>query len=87
MEVVLQGALNHHGFVRDYGDLRALKEYLDAEFDHRLLNDVLGALAPTAENLAWTLYIWCRAQWPEVIAVRVSETSKKWAEFRRERES
>lgn len=73
-------ALSPDGFVRDYHDLAALKAHIDAEFDHRHLNDVLPM--PTAENLARYFHDWARARWPEVSAVRVSETPKTWAEYR-----
>jgi 6-pyruvoyltetrahydropterin/6-carboxytetrahydropterin synthase len=73
--------LNRLGFVRDYGELVQLKRYIDDQFDHRHLNDVL-AINPTAENLAATLFHFCASMWPEVSAVRVSETPKTWAEFR-----
>lgn len=73
-------ALSPDGFVRDYHDLAALKAHIDAEFDHRHLNDVL--LMPTAEKLARYFHDWARARWPEVSAVRVSETPKTWAEYR-----
>lgn len=73
--------LNDDGFVRDYGQLKPLKAYLDDNFDHRHLNDVMN-VASTAENLARHLYDWCVARWPETTSVKVSETSKTWAEFR-----
>ena len=73
--------LNADGFVRDYQELAALKEYIDGTLDHRHLNDVLD-VPTTAENLARHLYGWCAARWPETAAVRVSETPKTWAEFR-----
>lgn len=73
--------LNADGFVRDYRELRPLKDYLDAVFDHRHLNDVLDAPS-TAEHLARHFYDWCKARWPETAAVRVSETPKTWAEYR-----
>lgn len=70
------------GFVRDYGALAPLKRLLDESLDHRHLNDVLGSpQATTAEALARWLFEWCRAEWPEVVAVRVSETDKTWAEY------
>jgi 6-pyruvoyltetrahydropterin/6-carboxytetrahydropterin synthase len=75
-------ALNAHGFVRDYLDLGALKRYIDDEIDHRHLNDVLGDDGVTAERMAKHFYDWCAARWPEVTAVRVSETPKTWAEYR-----
>lgn len=74
-------ALNDDGFVRDYHDLGELKQHLDAQFDHRHLNEVLDG-PPTAEALARHFFDWCRARWPEVSAVRVSETPRTWAEFR-----
>ncbi|MDC0739122.1 6-carboxytetrahydropterin synthase QueD [Cognatishimia sp. SS12] len=73
--------LNADGFVRDYGELRALKDYIDARFDHRHLNDVFDGIS-TAENMARHFFDWCAARWPETVAVRVSETPKTWAEYR-----
>lgn len=73
--------LNSDGFVRDYHELGALKDYIDAQFDHRHLNDVLNVQS-TAENLARHFFEWCKARWSEVSAVKVSETPKTWAEYR-----
>lgn len=73
--------LNTDGFVRDYHDLSALKDYIDGTLDHQHLNDVLN-VHTTAENIARHLYEWCAARWPEVSAVKVSETPKTWAEYR-----
>jgi len=73
--------LNNDGFVRDYGELKVLKAYIDEKFDHRHLNDVLE-LPTTAENLAKHFFEWCQSQWSETSSVRVSETPKTWAEFR-----
>ena len=81
VELVLQReTLAGIGFVVDYRDLQPFKEYLDARFDHRHLNDVVD-FEPTAENLARHFYEWGKQQWPEVSAVRVSETEKTWAEY------
>ena len=83
VEVVLQsGKLNEIGFVRDYTELNLLKKKIDDELDHRHLNDVLGDECVTAEQLAKWLYDWCKTRWPEVTAVRISETPKTWAEYR-----
>ena len=79
---VLLGAhvLNGDGMVRNYRDLRAFKAYLDDELDHRHLNDVLGGGAnTTAERLAEHFYHVAHTRWPEVVAVRVSETPDTWA--------
>ncbi len=83
VEVVLQSAtLDAAGFVRDYGELSAVKDFLDATLDHRHLNDVFGHDRTTAEVIGKWLYDWCKARWPEVIAVRVSETPRTWAEYK-----
>lgn len=83
VEVELQSKdLNQYGFVKDYRDLDDLKTYIDEQFDHRHLNDVLGDNNVTAENIAKHFYDWCKAQWPEVVAVRVRETPKSCAEYR-----
>ena len=73
--------LNADGFVRDYGELKPLKTYIDETFDHRHLNDVLDFVS-TGENMARHLYEWCAQHWPETTAVKVSETPKTWAEYR-----
>jgi 6-pyruvoyltetrahydropterin/6-carboxytetrahydropterin synthase len=81
VEVELQTeVLNDVGFVVDYGDLKPLKEYIDGTLDHRHLNDVLP-FQTSAENMARHLYQWSKAIWPQVSAVRVSETPKTWAEY------
>lgn len=80
--------LDDRGFVVDFADLDAFKNYLDDRFDHRHLNDVLE-VAPTSENLARHFYEWSlkhlssrTGTW--VAAVRVSETPSTWAEFTRQ---
>ncbi|MCF8495712.1 MAG: 6-carboxytetrahydropterin synthase QueD [Alphaproteobacteria bacterium] len=74
--------LNGTGFVRDYRELDALKDYIDQKIDHRHLNDVLGEDKTSAECIARHFYDWCKKRWPEIQAVRVSETPRTWAEFR-----
>lgn len=83
VEVELQAEkLNKYGFVRDYKELDGLKTYIDEKIDHRHLNDLFGDDNTTAEHMAKHFYDWCKARWPEVTAVRVSETPKSWAEYR-----
>lgn len=86
--VVVLGSneLNEHGFVKDYGELKPLKEYIDTAMDHRHLNEVLG-FQTTAENMAKHLFKLCQFQfgWEEVIEVRISETPKTWARYREEK--
>lgn len=79
--IELTGELDERGFVVDYGDLASLKQMIDSTLDHRHLNDVLPCY-PTAENIAKWLYDWAKKQWPQVTAIRVSETEKTWAEYR-----
>ncbi len=83
VEIVLESEhLNKDGFVRDYRELSALKDYIDERLDHRHLNEVLGDNNVTAEQLAKHLYDWAKPQFPETVAIRVSETPKTWAEYR-----
>jgi len=83
VEVELQSKkLDKRGFVRDYRELDALKQYIDDTVDHRHLNEVLGDDNTTAECIAKHFYDWCKDKWPEVCAVRVKETPKTCAEYR-----
>jgi len=83
VELQLSGTpeqLDEAGFVRDYGDLIEFKRWLDAEVDHRHLNDLLPeGLNPSAENLAIWLYRLWRPLFPQLSGVGVSETPKTWA--------
>lgn len=83
VEVILQAQeLDQIGFVRDYRELGALKDLIDETFDHRHLNEVLGHDRTTSEVIAKWIYDWCKERWPEVVAVRISETPRTWAEYR-----
>jgi len=80
VEVELQShRLDDRGFVVDYGELKALRHHLDANFEHRCLNDFFSQ--PTAETIAAQLFHWCKQRWPQTVAVSVSETPKTWARF------
>jgi 6-pyruvoyltetrahydropterin/6-carboxytetrahydropterin synthase len=74
--------LTPDGFVRDFRDLDDFKKWLDEKVDHRHLNDVMGPVPPTSENLAIWIHGTWHARYPELAAVRVSETPKTWAVFR-----
>lgn len=74
--------LDDTGFVRDYRELDAFTQWLDDTLDHRHLNEILGSLQPSAENLALWIHDHWRNQLPELAAVRVSETPRTWAEYR-----
>lgn len=73
--------LNANGFVRDYNELKPIKEYIDTYLDHRNLNDILAPLNSSAENLAKMLYDIFKPQFPELYAVEVSETPKTTATY------
>jgi 6-pyruvoyltetrahydropterin/6-carboxytetrahydropterin synthase len=75
-------ALTPAGFVRDYGDLSGFRAWIDESLDHRHLNDVVKEANPSAENLAMWIFEHWDDVYPELSAVRVSETPKTWAEFR-----
>ncbi|MFD8967804.1 6-pyruvoyl tetrahydropterin synthase family protein [Streptomyces sp. NPDC059568] len=77
--------LTEPGFVRDYRDLDAFKKWMDDTLDHRHLNEAMGGgISPSAENLAvWIFDLW-KERFPELMAVRISETPKTWAEYRPE---
>ena len=80
VEVFLESpTLDQVGFVRDYGELAAFKQWLDATFDHQVVNSVVPQ--PTAENMAHLIYLRASSMYHEVTAVRVSETGKTSAWF------
>jgi 6-pyruvoyltetrahydropterin/6-carboxytetrahydropterin synthase len=74
--------LDRAGFVRDFGELGVVKTWIDDEVDHRHLNDVLGELNPSAEHIAQWIFDHWKEKFPELTAVRVSETPRTWAEYR-----
>lgn len=74
--------LDATGFVVDYGELSQFGNWLDEQFDHRHLNDVVE-FNPTAELLSE--YIYSKAHFfglSQVVAVSWSETPKTWATYR-----
>jgi 6-pyruvoyltetrahydropterin/6-carboxytetrahydropterin synthase len=67
--------------VVDYGDLKPFQDYIDTTLDHKNMNDVLE-VPTTAENIAKHLHSVAWKMFHDVaITVRVSETSKTWAEY------
>ena len=69
---------DEHGFVVDFLDLAPFRTYIEAELEHRHLNDVLP-MPPTSENLARHLHDIARARWPQVVACAVAETERACA--------
>jgi len=83
IEVILQApVLDDVGFVRDFHELAPLRDFINETLDHKHLNDVLGHDRTTSEVISRWLYDWCKDRWPEVVAVRVSETPRTFAEYR-----
>jgi 6-pyruvoyltetrahydropterin/6-carboxytetrahydropterin synthase len=75
VELFLEASgLDPAGFVRDYGELDKFKKWLDDTFDHRHLNEFVNQ--PSAENLARRIYEVAATWYPELTAVKVSETPK-----------
>jgi len=73
-------------WVRDYGELKRIKKYIDENLDHRDLNEYFAEVyrdppQTTAEMLAFHLYKTFENDYPELYAIRVSETPKTWATY------
>jgi len=83
--VLASNTLNENGFVKDYGELKPLKEYIDNKLDHRHLNELFDFYT-TAENMSQYFYNLCKDEfgWDEVVGVSLSETPKTWARYRKE---
>jgi 6-pyruvoyltetrahydropterin/6-carboxytetrahydropterin synthase len=76
MEVVLRGALDERGFVKDFAEIDAEIAPLLKIVDHRLLNDVPGLENPTAETIA----AWFLERIADCERVRIYENDECWAE-------
>lgn len=76
--------LDETGFVREFRELDEFKRFLDETLDHKTLNDVapFDAINPTTEHMAYFLFCIARKMFPELAAVRVSETPKTWVCYR-----
>jgi 6-pyruvoyltetrahydropterin/6-carboxytetrahydropterin synthase len=85
VEVELQASgLDEVGFVQDYRDLDFVKQFIDETLDHQHLNEVVPkGVNPTAEKLAHLIFDYLFVRYAKLSAVRVSETPKTWAEYRR----
>lgn len=86
--ILASNQLDAVGMVVDYGELAAFEATLKQMWDHRTLNDCppfKQGLATTAERIAEAVYNSIRLDWPAwpLVAVRVSETPRTWAEYRR----
>jgi 6-pyruvoyltetrahydropterin/6-carboxytetrahydropterin synthase len=90
IEVILRGEkLDPFGMLYDYRRLDDFKRWVDDHLDHRDLNSFfLPEISVTAEFLARHLFSIARMmlgdQGDLLWAIRVSETPKTWAEYRRD---
>jgi len=75
--------LNEVGFVKDYRELSLVKDYIDANLDHRHLNDVFN-FNPTAERIAKHFFDLFKDELPGLYAIEVSESSKTTAVYEAE---
>lgn len=73
--------LNRVGFVQDYRELSAVKEWIDRDLDHKNLNNVLD-FNPTAELIAQFIYVKVKTSFcPLLRSVTVKETDKTSATY------
>jgi 6-pyruvoyltetrahydropterin/6-carboxytetrahydropterin synthase len=72
--------LDATGFIVDYFDLKPIKDYINAEVDHRLLNDVFN-FNPTVENMTEFFYHKFKAMFPEICKITLKETPTTYASF------
>jgi 6-pyruvoyltetrahydropterin/6-carboxytetrahydropterin synthase len=82
VEVVLEGEPDERGMVVDYAEIAAVWQPIFDAIDHRELNAVPGLENPTTEILApWILERFARS-FPQLVSVRVFESSSTWCEAR-----
>jgi 6-pyruvoyltetrahydropterin/6-carboxytetrahydropterin synthase len=72
--------LDEVGFVTDYRALEPIKKYIDEVLDHKDLNNVL-ICNTTAENIAKHIFLKFKPSFPNLSAVKVSETPKTIATY------
>ena len=79
VDIVLRGALDPRGFVKDFAEIDAEVMPLVKKLDHRLLNEVEGLENSTAEIIA----AWFFQRIEGCESVRVYENDDCWAEVTR----
>lgn len=79
VELLLSGTMNELGFVREYDEIAAAWAPLADQLDHKFLNEVEGMKHTSTEYIAYWIAERIRKPLPELIAVRVSESSTTWA--------
>ena len=79
VEMAAEG-LDGVGFVIDYFDIRPIKDFIDKEWDHRVLNEVVD-FNTTVENLAWFLFQRFKPAFPLLSAITIRETPTTYCTY------
>ena len=83
VEIRLRGEVDPvAGWVCDFGDIKDAFRPLEAELDHKVLNDVPGLDNPTSELLAQWLWARLIDVLPDLYSVSVSETANSGVVYR-----
>lgn len=72
--------VDERGFVRDYFELKPIKQFVDEFWDHRMLNDVVD-FDPTVENLTKFLYQRFKVEFPELSSITLMETPSTYCTY------
>jgi 6-pyruvoyltetrahydropterin/6-carboxytetrahydropterin synthase len=75
-EVTLRGEPDAKtGMLREFGAVKDVLGKIAEDLDHRMLNDISDLGAPTLENITRWIFQRARAQFPDVVRVRVRRPS------------
>lgn len=77
VEVILEGE-PRGGIIVDFADVKAALREVLAEYDHRMLNELLEY--PSAENICMSIYEKLKARLKFPLRVRLWEGEGKWVE-------
>ncbi|WP_456475776.1 6-pyruvoyl trahydropterin synthase family protein [Candidatus Pyrohabitans sp.] len=77
VEVILEGE-PRGGIIVDFADVKATLREVLAEYDHRMLNELLPY--PSAENICMSIYEKLKARLNFPLRVRLWEGEGKWVE-------
>ncbi len=70
------------GWIRDFGEIKAIFKPLYEQLDHNYLNDLPGLENPTSENLARWIWAKLKPELPELSRIRIHETCTSGCEYR-----
>ncbi|MCC6028073.1 MAG: 6-carboxytetrahydropterin synthase QueD [Archaeoglobales archaeon] len=79
VSVEVEGELKN-GMVIDFFELKSILKEILEKFDHSILNETIEN--PTSENIALHIFQELKKRGLNVVRVRVSENTDKWAEIR-----